>query len=43
MSNPTSIAAACENNFLVFGGLDIVVHSADLTISKPLVDISIKD
>lgn len=38
-----SIAAAFKAACLAFGGVDIVVHSAGLAISKPLLDTSDKD
>ncbi|WP_088342062.1 bifunctional aldolase/short-chain dehydrogenase [Robiginitalea sediminis] len=38
-----SIAAAFEEAVLAFGGVDIVVHSAGLAISKPLVETEEKD
>lgn len=38
-----SIAAAYEKACLDFGGVDIVVHSAGLAISKPLEDTTEKD
>ncbi|WNJ19018.1 bifunctional aldolase/short-chain dehydrogenase [Pontibacter sp. G13] len=38
-----SIQAAMDQACLKFGGVDIVVHSAGMAISKPLADHSLKD
>ncbi|GJM36629.1 MAG: short chain dehydrogenase [Saprospiraceae bacterium] len=38
-----SVAKAYEKACLEFGGIDIIVHSAGLAISKPLKDTSLKD
>lgn len=43
VTNHESIAAAFKAACLDFGGVDIVVHSAGLAISKPLLDTSDKD
>lgn len=43
VSNADSIADAYKKACLEFGGIDIVVHSAGLAISKPLADHSDKD
>ncbi|PWJ60407.1 rhamnulose-1-phosphate aldolase/alcohol dehydrogenase [Dyadobacter jejuensis] len=41
--DPEQIKAAMEKTKLRFGGLDIVVNCAGLSISKPLADTTIKD
>lgn len=43
VTNSDQIAAAYEKACLAFGGVDIVVHSAGLAISKPLGEHSLKD
>lgn len=43
VTNTTSIAAAYNKACLEFGGVDIVVHSAGLAISKALEDTTDKD
>lgn len=43
VTNPESIAKAYEKACLEFGGIDIVVHSAGLAISKPLGETSTQD
>jgi rhamnulose-1-phosphate aldolase/alcohol dehydrogenase len=43
VTNPESIASAYNKACVEFGGLDIVVHSAGLAISKPLEDTTDKD
>jgi rhamnulose-1-phosphate aldolase/alcohol dehydrogenase len=43
VTNVNSIAAAYDKACLEFGGVDIVVHSAGLAISKPLEDTTDKD
>lgn len=43
VTNADQIAAAYEKACLAFGGVDIVVHSAGLAISKPLGEHSLKD
>jgi len=43
VTNQTSIGAAFKAACLAFGGVDIVVHSAGLAISKPLLDTTEKD
>ncbi|WP_299064477.1 bifunctional aldolase/short-chain dehydrogenase [uncultured Polaribacter sp.] len=43
VTSPESIASAYNKACVEFGGLDIVVHSAGLAISKPLEDTTDKD
>lgn len=43
VTNVTSIQNAYKKACLEFGGVDIVVHSAGLAISKPLENTTIKD
>jgi NAD(P)-dependent dehydrogenase (short-subunit alcohol dehydrogenase family) len=43
VSNEDNITTAFEKACLEFGGVDIVVHSAGLAISKSLLDHSVKD
>ncbi|MFY9445424.1 MAG: bifunctional aldolase/short-chain dehydrogenase [Flavobacteriaceae bacterium] len=43
VTNSASIARAYKKACLEFGGVDIVVHSAGLAISKPLEDTTEKD
>ncbi len=43
VSNPESVAAAFAKACLMFGGVDIIVHSAGLAISKPLADTAPED
>ncbi len=43
VANETSVAEAYKKACLEFGGVDIVVHSAGLAISKPLEETSLKD
>ncbi|KJD35469.1 short-chain dehydrogenase [Tamlana sedimentorum] len=43
VTNPNSIASAYKKACLSFGGIDIIVHSAGLAISKPLNDTTEKD
>ena len=43
VSNSRSIADAYEAACLEFGGVDIIVHSAGLAISKSLADTTLKD
>ncbi|MCB4806742.1 bifunctional aldolase/short-chain dehydrogenase [Tamlana sp. 62-3] len=43
VTNPDSIANAYKKACLTFGGIDIIVHSAGLAISKPLNDTTEKD
>ncbi|GAA4836280.1 bifunctional rhamnulose-1-phosphate aldolase/short-chain dehydrogenase [Algivirga pacifica] len=43
VTNPVAITQAMEATALAFGGVDIMVHSAGLAISKPLEDTSEKD
>lgn len=43
VSDPASIANAYQTACLAFGGVDIIVHSAGLAISKSLMDTTMKD
>ena len=43
VTNPDSIAAAYKKACVEFGGVDIIVHSAGLAISKALEDTTEKD
>ncbi|MEM6320273.1 MAG: bifunctional aldolase/short-chain dehydrogenase [Bacteroidota bacterium] len=43
VTNSHAIAAAYERACLEFGGVDIIVHSAGLAISKSLTDTTLKD
>ena len=43
VSDPTSVASAYRKACLEFGGVDIVVHSAGLAISKALLDTTDQD
>ena len=43
VTNSNSIAAAYKKACLEFGGVDIIVHSAGLAISKPLEETTHKD
>lgn len=43
VTNKDSIEKAYKKACLSFGGVDIIVHSAGLAISKPLEDTTIKD
>ncbi|KGO85946.1 short-chain dehydrogenase [Flavobacterium rivuli WB 3.3-2 = DSM 21788] len=43
VTDEDSIAKAYKEACLAFGGVDIVVHSAGLAISKPLEDTTLKD
>ncbi|MCB0639789.1 MAG: bifunctional rhamnulose-1-phosphate aldolase/short-chain dehydrogenase, partial [Lewinella sp.] len=43
VTDPASIATAYQAACLAFGGVDIIVHSAGLAISKPLLDTTTKD
>ncbi|MCB0629350.1 MAG: bifunctional aldolase/short-chain dehydrogenase [Saprospiraceae bacterium] len=43
VTNADSIAAAYDKACLEFGGVDIVVHSAGLAISKPIESTTLKD
>jgi len=43
VSNSSSIADAYETACLEFGGVDIIIHSAGLAISKSLTDTTLKD
>ncbi|WP_298551264.1 bifunctional aldolase/short-chain dehydrogenase [uncultured Algibacter sp.] len=43
VTNTESIASAYKKAVIEFGGVDIIVHSAGLAISKPLLDTTDKD
>lgn len=43
VANADSVAAAFDEACLAFGGVDIVVHSAGLAISKPLETTTLQD
>jgi rhamnulose-1-phosphate aldolase/alcohol dehydrogenase len=43
VTDPLSVASSFEKACLEFGGVDIVVHSAGLAISKPLAETTLKD
>lgn len=43
VTNPESITSAYKTACLEFGGVDIIVHSAGLAISKPIEDTTEKD
>ena len=43
VTNTDSIASAYKKAILEFGGVDMIVHSAGLAISKPLTDTTDKD
>ncbi len=43
VTNASSVAAAYEKACLEFGGVDIIIHSAGLAISKSLTDTTLKD
>ena len=43
VTNTDSIASAYKKAVLEFGGVDMIVHSAGLAISKPLTDTTDKD
>lgn len=43
VTNTESIASAYKKAVIEFGGIDIIVHSAGLAISKPLEDTTDKD
>jgi rhamnulose-1-phosphate aldolase/alcohol dehydrogenase len=43
VTNTESIASAYKKAIIEFGGVDIIVHSAGLAISKPLEDTTDKD
>ena len=43
VTNDASVANAYANTCLEFGGVDIVVHSAGLAVSKSLEDTTLKD
>ena len=43
VTDPESVATAYQKACLEFGGVDIIVHSAGLAISKPLSDTTLQD
>ncbi|WP_432541267.1 bifunctional aldolase/short-chain dehydrogenase [Kineococcus sp. SYSU DK002] len=43
VSNPEAVRAAVDEAVLAFGGLDLVVNNAGLSISKPLLETTEKD
>ena len=43
VTDAASIKAAYDNACIAFGGVDIIVHSAGLAISKPLEETSLED
>src|SRR5690606_12384444 len=43
VTSEEAVARAFEETCLAFGGVDIVVHSAGLAISKPIQETSLKD
>ncbi|WP_380161950.1 bifunctional aldolase/short-chain dehydrogenase [Kineococcus sp. R86509] len=43
VSNPEAVRAAIDQAVLAFGGLDLVVNNAGLSISKPLLETTEKD
>ncbi|MEJ5887993.1 SDR family oxidoreductase, partial [Pseudokineococcus marinus] len=43
VSDPDAVAAAVRDAVLAFGGLDLVVNNAGLSISKPLLETTEKD
>ncbi|WP_438822222.1 bifunctional aldolase/short-chain dehydrogenase [Kineococcus terrestris] len=43
VSDPAAVAAAVEEAVLAFGGLDLVVNNAGLSISKPLLETTERD
>jgi rhamnulose-1-phosphate aldolase/alcohol dehydrogenase len=43
VTDETAVAAAIRDACLAFGGLDLVVNNAGLSISKPLLETSTKD
>jgi rhamnulose-1-phosphate aldolase/alcohol dehydrogenase len=43
VTDAQSVAAAYKKACLAFGGIDIIIHSAGLAISKPLEDTSLED
>ncbi|WP_432523610.1 bifunctional aldolase/short-chain dehydrogenase [Kineococcus sp. SYSU DK006] len=43
VSSPVAVAAAVEQAVLAFGGLDLVVNNAGLSISKPLLETTERD
>ena len=43
INNPEAIKQAIQKACLTFGGIDIVVHSAGLAISKPIEDTTTQD
>lgn len=43
VSDPAAVAAAVDEAVLAFGGLDLVVNNAGLSISKPLLETTERD
>jgi len=43
VTDEQSVAAACQQAALAFGGVDLVVSNAGLSISRPLLDTSLDD
>ncbi|ROP26571.1 rhamnulose-1-phosphate aldolase/alcohol dehydrogenase [Pseudokineococcus lusitanus] len=43
VSDPAAVAAAVQEAVLAFGGLDLVVNNAGLSISKPLLETTERD
>jgi len=43
VSNPDAVKAAIDEAVLAFGGLDLIVNNAGLSISKPLLETTEKD
>jgi rhamnulose-1-phosphate aldolase/alcohol dehydrogenase len=43
VTDPTSVKAAVDHTLLAFGGIDLIVNNAGLSISKPLLDTSESD
>ncbi len=43
VSDPDQVAAAVDAALIAFGGLDLVVNNAGLSLSKPLLDTTVAD
>jgi rhamnulose-1-phosphate aldolase/alcohol dehydrogenase len=43
VADEAAVAAACQTAVLAFGGVDLVVNNAGISISKPLLETSIRD
>ena len=43
VTDETSVALAFSQGILAFGGVDLVVNNAGLSISKPLLDTTLAD